>query len=272
MRIFFCFLLLAALVGFGGAATPPRRTQQSAQPSRETLSDDDSEKLAREAQEMARRFAERLRETRDFGPLIEELFAERFLECHGRAMLEGKEDGIFSQTGAPRIADSPVRPRAEELSRRLVAWLNFFYLKTLHRLSTRDLAGRGDEAARAAEEEYPPGVSDLLTRNAEDELTTLERAAALMREHFIAHPPEETAVYQANMRLVGEKEHDRKFWEVGWFRISEEQSAEAGPCFDRSAHTLAVVKVPPFYQLLIARAGGRLRVWTLLCTEPPCAD
>ena len=246
MRTVLC-LLLASLVGLSGAAASPQRAQGD---------DSDTAEFAREARETARRFAERLRETRDFGPLIDELFAERFLECHGRAMLEGKENGIFSQTGAPRPPSGQVR--AAELRRRLVVWLNFFHLKTLQRLS----AGR----------ESPPGVSDLLTQNAADELTTLERAASTMREHFTAHPPEETEAYRQNMRLVGEKEHDRKFWEVAFLRIPDEEAAEAGRCFGLSGRTLAVVKVPPFYQIFMARNGKRLELVTLLCTEPPCVD
>lgn len=58
--------------------------------------------------------------------------AERFIECHLRAELGGKENGIFSQISASMPGEIAAQARDEELRRYVIAQLNFFHLRTLH--------------------------------------------------------------------------------------------------------------------------------------------
>ena len=246
--------------------------------------DSRSERFAREVQEAARQFGSRLQQTRDFRPLIEELFAKRFMDCHVRTMLERKENGIFSQIGSmslpPEIAN---QVPSYDLQRYLIAVLNFFHLKTLHRISTRDLLGGGDNTAYTADQEYPPGVYELLmkyqtatqgksVRQLRSYVLSLEQVSSVMRDQFIAQPPEETEAYGKNMERIGNKKHDSKFWEIGLLKLPDQETRAASQCLGLPVHQFAVIKAPPFYRLFIVQVGKAVKIGALLCTEPPCAD
>ena len=62
-------------------------------------------------------FAQRLQETKEFKPDVEKLFTERFVDCHLRGELEGKENGIFSQIGASIPPEVVSQARDDELRR-----------------------------------------------------------------------------------------------------------------------------------------------------------
>ena len=248
-----------------------------------------------EVQGLARQFAQRLRETREFKPEGDELFVERFVECHLRAELEGKENAIFMQIPASIPPSIVTEARREELQHFLIAQLNFFHLKTLYQLSTRELGSKWDESFYTPEQDYPPGVYKLLMTNVaiaaaainnritlsssvqnlrelRSVLRTAEEAMSAMREYFKAHPPEETELYKKNMERVGNNQYHNKFWEVVFEKLPDKNAQEAERCLGFSPRSLAYVKIPPFYQLVIVQSGKRFKIASLLCTEPPCVD
>jgi hypothetical protein len=257
-----------------------------------------SEEFTKEVQDVARQFAQRLQETREFKPEGDKLFVDRFVDCHLRAESERRENGIFSQISASIPDEISREARDEELRRYLIARLNFFHLTTLHRMSTRDLEGRWDNSFFSAEHEYPPGVYELLMKNPaiaaaavgenKDRVTisgsiknvrqlrsvvpTVEQAMSAMRQYFMAHPPEETELYKKNMERVGNDKNNSKFWEVSFHKISVKDAKENSRCLGFAARMFAIVKVPPFYQLFVFQDGGRFKIGSMLCTEPPCVD
>jgi hypothetical protein len=70
---------------------------------------------ASEVRSVARQFAQRLQETREFRSEGDELFVERFVECHLRAELEGKENAVFMQIPASIPPGIVTEARREEL-------------------------------------------------------------------------------------------------------------------------------------------------------------
>jgi hypothetical protein len=257
-----------------------------------------SEEFTNEIQEVARQFAQRLKETREFRPEVKELFVERFSECHLRAELERNENGVFSQISASIPPGIIREARREELRNYLIAQLNFFHLETLYRMSTRSLEGKWHDSFYAPEEDYPPGVYKLLMKNPviaataatknnnrvtisssvqnvqelRSVLSTVEDALSAMGEYFKAHPPEETEPYKKNMERIGNDKNNSKFWEVSFQELSDKQLKEGKRCLGFSPRSISVVKVPPFYQLIIFQSGKQFRIGSLLCTEPPCVD
>jgi hypothetical protein len=226
------------------------------------------------------------------------LFTDRFVDCHLRAELERKENGIFMQISASITPEIASHARDEELRRYLIAQLNFFHLKTLHRMSTRDLEGKWDTSFYTAEQDYPPGVYDLLIKNPaiaavavgenrggidisdsikdirqlRSVLPTFEQAMSAMREYFMAHPPEETELYKKNMERIGNHKHHRKFWEVSFHKLSDKDAKEGRRCLGFSPRLMAGIMIPPFYSLLFFQNGNGFKIGSLLCTEPPCVD
>lgn len=286
------FLLLVVVVVLS-AETAPMQTRIA-----KTADDVRSERYADEVQQVARRFAQQLQETREFRFEDGELFTKRFVDCHLRTELERNENAIFSQVGISIPPEIASHAREQELRRYLVARLNFFHLKTLHRLGTRDLKGKWGDSFYTPEQEYPPGVYDLLMKNPEiaagaarenngrvsisasvknvsqlrSVLPTLEQAVSAMRQHFMVHPPEQTDFYKANIERIGNKDPYDKFWKVSFQEISDKHSRPIKRCLGFTTHLIAPVKVPPFYRLLVLREGKRFRIGTMLCTEPPCVD
>lgn len=261
-------------------------------------SDVRSQRLTKQVQDLASQFAQRLKETREFRPEGDKLFTGTFVDCHLQAELEGKENNIFRQIGASISPEIARQARADELRRYLIAQLNFFHLKTLHRLSTRDLEGKWDASFYTAEQEYPPGVYELLMKNpaiaavAHGEnrrgismrdsikdlrdlravLPTFEQAIAAMREYFMAHPPEETELYKKNMERIGNDKNQSKFWEVTFHNTSEAMAKEGRRCLGFTPRLMATIKIPPFYNLFVFQTGNRFVIGSLNCTEPPCVD
>ena len=249
-------------------------------------------------QDVARQFAQRLKETREFRPEDDELFVERFIECHLRAELEGKENAIFMQIPASIPPGIVTDARREELQNYLIAQLNLYHLKTLYQMSTRDLENKWDRSNYTPEEEFPPGVYKLLMNNPtiaagavnknngrvtisnivqnvqelRSVLRTAEEAMSAMREYFRTHPPEETELYKQNMDRIGNDKNNTKFWEVSIDKLSDEDTKKADRCLGFSPRSVAYVKVPPFYHLVLVQSGKRFRIGSVLCTEPPCVD
>ena len=94
----------------------------------------------------------------------------------------------------------------------------------------------------------------------------------MMRDKFISQPPEETEAYRKNMERIGNNKYNSKFWEIGLYKLKDQDSRAASQCFGMPVHQLAVIKAPPFYRLFIVRVGKAFKIGALLCTEPPCVD
>ena len=261
-----------------------------------------SQKETNAVQDLARQFAQRLKETREFRTKGDDLFIERFAECHLRAEIEGKENAIFMQIPASMPKEIVTEARREELQNYLIAQLNFYHLKTLYRISTRELeGGKWGDSFYTPEEDFPPGVYELLMKNPtiaagavnknnrrmtisgfvqnvhelRSVLRTAEEAMSAMREYFKAHPPEDTEIYKKNMERIGNHPHHTKFWEVAFFKISDKErkeSKEGLRCLGFSPRLSAIVKVPPFYRLFVLQDGKRFKIASMWCTEPPCVD
>ena len=263
-------------------------------------SGDSSEEFTNQIQEMARQFEQRLKETREFRPEAGDLFVERFVDCHLRAELERKENAIFSQIRASIPPAIMREARIEELQNYLFAQLNLFHLKTLYRMSTRDMEGKWDPSLYTPEEEYPPGVYKLLmtnpviaaaakknegrvsisssvesVRNLRSVLPTLNDAISKIREYLKAHPPEDTELYKKNVERIGSYSNNRKFWEVSIHKVTNKEAKEAKDgirCLGFSPPSYALINVPPFYRLFFFQSGKRFKIGSLMCTEPPCVD
>ena len=268
-----------------------------------------SQKETNAVQDLARQFAQRLQETREFRARGDDLFIERFAECHLRAEIEGKENAIFMQIPASMPKEIVTEARREELQDYLIAQLNFYHLKTLYRISTRELeGGKWGDSFYTPKEDFPPGVYELLMKNPtiaafvvnknkgrvtisgivqnvqelRSVLRTSEEAMSSMREYFRAHPPEDTEVYKKNMERIGNNKHNPKFWEVAFYKLSDKEVDKEGRrCLGFSPRLSAIVKVPPFYRLFVLQSEKRLfglqsgkqfKIASMWCTEPPCVD
>jgi hypothetical protein len=234
---------------------------------------------------VARQFAKRLKETREFRFEDTELFVERFMDCHLDEGLKGRDNAIFRQIGATVPQGIVNEAGKDELKKYLVARLNFFHLKTLYWLSTRDLVGKWDDSLYKPEEGYPPDVYELLAKNPSSlsgsvqsvqELRsvtpTLEAAVVAMRKYFKSHPPEKTELYKKNMERIGNDKNSSKFMEVSFHELTPEQIKEGTRCLGFGPRAFTIVKVPPFYQLFIFQGEKNFRIGSVLCTEPPCVD
>jgi hypothetical protein len=275
-----------------------KRRHETAQAPKPVGGDVRLERYAREVQELARQFARRLQETREFRPDGDKLFIQRFTECHLLGELERKENAIFMQIDASIPPEVASEARDDELRRYLIAQLNLFHLQTLHRMSTRDLKNRWDNSFYSAEDEYPPGVYELLMKNPDitvaalgekkdrvsisnsvknirqlrSVLPTLEQALLAMREHFMAHPPEETELYKKNIEVIGKDWNGSRLWKVSFIEVPDKQAKEGRRCLGFRARLIAGVIIPPFYNLLFFQTGNRFKIGSLFCTEPPCVD
>ena len=256
------------------------------------------QRYEREVQELARQFARRLQETREFKPDGDKLFIDRFTECHLLGELERQENAIFMQIDASIPPEIAKEARKDELRSYLIAQLNLFHLRTLHRMSTRDLKNRWGDSFYSAEEEYPPGVYELLMKNADiavaatgetkdrvsisnsvksvrqlrSVLPTLEQALLAMRKHFMTHPPEETELYKKNLEVIVKDWNGSKLWRVSFMEVPEKRAKEGSRCTGFRVRLIAAVIIPPFYNLLFFQDGNRFRIGSLYCTEPPCVD
>ena len=233
---------------------------------------------------VAKQFVKRLTETREFRFDDNELFVERFMDCHLREGLDGKDNAIFRQIGASIPSGLSGAPK-EELERYLIVRLNFFHLKTLYRMSTRDLDGKWDDSLYKPADGYPPGVHQLLMKNPSSMsggvqsvaelrsvIPTLEAAMTAMREYFKSHPPEKTELYKKNMARIGNDKNNSKFMEASFHELTPDQIKAGTRCLGTGLRAFTIVKVPPFYQLFLFQTAKNFRIGSLFCTEPPCVD
>ena len=286
--------LLAVAIPICAGVNLARPVTHHAETTQEPKPPDVDARSRREVEGVAKQFARRLQETREFNPDVDKLFIERFLDCHLSAELKGQENGIFRQISGPLPPDIASQVSKDELRRYLIAQLNFFHLITLHRMSTRDLNSKFAGSFSRNENDYPPNVFKLLMRNEllaaalketndgvrignvvknvqdlRSLLPVMEEASLVMREHFKQHRPERTELYKKNLEITGK---DGKFWKASFQEISEQLADEGRECLGFRSRLMAIVAVPPFYNLIIFKTENGFKVASLFCTEPPCVD
>jgi hypothetical protein len=299
------FLITVAVLVFSADVRPAneptcdsKRRDEAFQAAKPAGDDVRLQRYERDVQELSKQFARRLQETREFRPDGDKLFVENFTKCHLLAEVEGHENAIFMQIAASMPRDVANEATKDEQRRYLIAQLNRFHLQTLHRMSTRDIKNNWGDSHYSAEEEYPPGVYQLLMKNpdiaaaAQGEkkdrvsisssvknarqlrsvLPTLEDALRAMREHFMAHPPEETEQYKKNLEVIVKDWNGSKLWRVSFMEVTEKHSKEGRRCLGFRTRLIAAVIIPPFYKLMFFQDGNRFKLGSLYCTEPPCVD
>jgi hypothetical protein len=74
------------------------------------------------------------------------------------------------------------------------------------------------------------------------------------------------------MERIGNDKNHSKFWEVVFENLPDKNTKDADRCVGFSPRSLAYVRIPPFYHLVIVQSGKRFKIASLLCTEPPCVD
>ena len=223
-----------------------------------------SQQSTREVEELARQFARRLQETREFKPEVEKLFTESFIDCHLSAELEGKENAIFRQISPPIPPEIAKQARKEELRRYLIAQLNSFHLTTLQRMSTRDLK---DGWSNSSDRKSVKNIDELRSV-----IRTLEQANLALREQFRTHPPEETELYKKNLEFIAKDGNNSKLWKVSFHELTDQQVNEGEQCLGFRPRSMATVVIPPFYNLVFFQTENGYKIGSLFCTEPPCVD
>jgi hypothetical protein len=187
-----------------------------------------TEEEARQVQEVADAFERRMRETRDAG-LLKDLFLEDFMRLHIAATYAGQPVSLIESIPLSLRNDLAAQVTQRDWERFYAARLNMRYymiLLLVSRIKLTDLKEPNDLLIRKI---YPAEVLNLLQRDpflkgdygvehdhskhqiekVEDFLsliTTLDRGANMLRQHFLKHPPEETRIHKENLRRAG-KEH-----------------------------------------------------------------
>jgi len=237
----------------------------------------EEQRLAREA---AAAFAERLTATRDFGPVVREMFAADFMARHLASEASSlKREGAktFMLRGVPSLefdAALAARRDDEHWPRLYVAAANilhYTYLSVLARRSLADLAGpdkRGDRGILAV---FPPEAVRLLERSRllsnfllrkgdgvviktpgdlREATATLEQAARLVR------PRLEEMLAAGASRLSKNLEPMREASERAEVGLLADASRAGYPKGTRLLHALS----PLGYDLLLLSEGGAVKI------------
>lgn len=153
MRVFFSLLLVAALAA--GARPSPAGLNAPAAP-------DDEQQLSpeeeREARALLARFKGRLRETNDFGPILDELFVGDFRERLWQVPRDWLPWGFLDELLA-------VNSDRAALRRHYLAWMNFYAL--VYKLSEaaralkKEAGGDGEDEVKA-KDIFSPEIVEVL--------------------------------------------------------------------------------------------------------------
>lgn len=193
-----------------------------------------TEEEARQVQEVSDAFERRMRETRDVGSL-KDLFLNDFMRLQIAAEKTSSPDQPVSLI--PSIPLSLQSDLATQVSQRdwerfYAARLNlryYFVLLLVSRAKTSDLK---NPKASLMRQLYPVEVLTLLqadpfvkgeyglehdhNRHEIETLeeflsliTTLDQAALMLRQRFVKHPPEQTRIYQENLRRATNEQKTR---------------------------------------------------------------
>lgn len=218
---------------------------------------------ARQVQEVSDTFERRMRETRDVG-LLKDLFVDDFVRLHIEA-----ERTSYPDKGISLIESIPLSLRldlASQVSQRdwerfYAARLNlryYFVLLLASRAKPSDMKNSNDSLVRKI---YPAEVLTLLQANPfvkgeyglehdhsrhqietlEEFLSlinTLDQAAMMLRQRFLKHPPEQTRIYQENLRRAPNENAGRKTGLIWPHVYGTEQSRLGFPKGTRFYHRI----------------------------------
>jgi hypothetical protein len=172
-----------------------------------------TEEEARQVQEVSDAFERRMRETRDVA-LLKDLFLDDFMRLRIKAIYPNGPVSLFESIPLSLRGDLATQVSQRDWERFYAARLNLRYylvLLIVSRLKPNDLKEPDESMIRKL---YPPDVLNLLQRDPfikgdyglehdhtkhqvetledfQSLLTTLDRAALMLRQHFLKHPPNE---------------------------------------------------------------------------------
>ena len=191
-----------------------------------------TEEEARQVQEVSDAFERRMKETRDAG-LLKDLFLDDFMRVRIKEIFPNGPVPLYESIPLSLSSDVARQVTQRDWERFYAARLNLRYyliLLLVSRLKPNELKEPDDSLMRKL---YPREVLNLLQRDPfikgdyglehdhtkhqvetlDDFLSlveTLDRAALLLRQHFLKHPPEQTRIYQENFRLASNEQKARK--------------------------------------------------------------
>ena len=191
-----------------------------------------TEDEARQVQEVSDAFERRMTETRDAG-LLKDLFLEDFMRLHIKATYSNAPVSLFESIPLSLKGDLATQITQRDWERFYSARLNLRYyliLLLVSRVKPNDLKEPDNSLMLKL---YPAEVLALLQRDPfikgdyglqhdhtkhqvetlDDFLslvTTLDRAALMLRQYFLEHPPEKTRIYQENFRLPSNEQKTRR--------------------------------------------------------------
>jgi hypothetical protein len=255
MRSALCFLTLVLLA---------HQAQGFRAPASQLIAEQPTEQEAREAREVAAAFISRMQQTRDIAAL-KDLYVADFL---GRRL--ETEEFSFSDFGSPLSHHKNLKREADlrDWERFYAAQVNLNYFMALYFISTNQRLLTHEPTLP---EICPPDVMALLNANPflvekspgkkykvetlaelRSVIATLERAAALMRERFAEHSPEQTERYRENVRAWAAKEPE----EAVYIETEGRYGLPAGTRFFRLRTS------PQLFDLTLIRTGqGMKLVW-----------
>ena len=228
IRLGLCLLFLVTYVEIVSAAVTPA-TQDPLVVERAT------EEEARQVQEVSDTFERRMRETRDAASL-KDLFLEDFVRLHVNAEMTSYPDKPISLLESiPLSLKRDLAPQVsqQDWERFYAARLNlryYFVLLLVSRTKYSDLDKPNDSLMQKL---YPADVLTLLQANPfvkgeyglehdhnrhqietleefSSLINTLDQAAMMLRQRFLKHPPEQTRIYQENLRRASNEHEGRK--------------------------------------------------------------
>jgi hypothetical protein len=196
-----------------------------------------TEEEARQVQEVTDAFERRMRETRDAASL-KDLFLDDFMRLRMKALYPNEPVSLIESIPLSLKNDLATQVTQRDWERFYAAQLNmryYFVLLIVSRVKPNDLKEPDDSFMRKL---YPVEVLNLLQRDpflkgeyglehdhtkhqietVADFLSliaTLDRAALLLRQHFLKHPPEQTLLYQENLRLASQEQKTQSTGLIG---------------------------------------------------------
>jgi hypothetical protein len=219
----------------------------------------------REAREIANRFAQRIQQTKDISPILDELFAGDFLSRHREEIAES----IFTD---PAHAHT-MKIDPNDLRRYYVGLTNLAYLSELYFFS-RHASTSDKRFTDSLEEMFPPDVLRVIesdpqvmasvnnslseiktTDQLRSLLETIEKAGALLRQHLISDKAEQTDSYQETLAD----------WSKSRDLMKPALNICLEKCFGLPVGARSIIINVPFFQLTLAKISGRM---TILEADP----
>jgi len=231
----------------------------------ERANDQPTENEIREAREVGERFSERLRQTRDLQPLIDEFFVSDFVNSGLKDPFWGRSVNVNAPTDA-HLTD-------KQLLRWYTLRFSIVYAERMYwagKMSLDDLGKYLEahdpkaEAAMLPEElvAYSKSLRIPTGKEPVDELvqfafSTREQTLKILQNELTKHPPEITPEFRQNLDAFAKHAGDAANpW--GQVKVSVESEARSG----RPAGTRFLrLEVPFHLGLILVKDGNKLRVW-----------